>query len=151
MRIGSYLSGWAGRGLPPSVKIRRVTPRRDHPILYDDDCGFCKLSVRALLRLDRDERLRPVAIQSDEGQRLLTEVPAEQRLESAHLVTPGGQVISGGAAAKYVARLLPGGRVPARALHRYPAATDAAYRWVARNRSTFGRLGLRSRKPIEWD
>ena len=62
--------------------------RLDHALLYDDDCGFCKLCVRGILRLDREERLRPVAIQSEEGQRLLTEIPAPLRLESAHLVTP---------------------------------------------------------------
>lgn len=118
--------------------------RRDHALLYDDDCGFCKLCVRALLKLDRNERLRPVAIQGDEGQRLLTEVPADRRLESFHLVTPGGKVLSGGAAADPLARLLPGGSLPARAFARYPGPTDSAYRWVARNRSTFGRLGLRS-------
>ena len=122
--------------------------RRDHAVLYDSDCGFCKLSVRGLLRLDRDERLRPVAIQSDEGRRLLVEVPEERRLESAHLVTPGGTVLSGGDAAETLARLLPAGQVPARAFHRFPDATDRVYRWVARNRSVFGRLGLRSRKPM---
>lgn len=122
--------------------------RLDHAILYDDDCGFCKLCIRGLLRLDRDDRLLPVSIQSEEGQRLLTEVPEEKRLESAHLVTPGGHVLSGGAAASTLARLLPGGTVPARAFNRFPERTDAVYRWVARNRSLFGRAGLRSRKPI---
>lgn len=118
--------------------------RRDHALLYDDDCGFCKLCVRALLRLDRDARLRPVSIQSEEGQRLLTEVPAGLRLDSFHLVTPGGKVLSAGAAAEPLARLLPGGSMPARAFARYPERTESLYRWVARNRSTFGRLGLRS-------
>ena len=126
-----------------------MASRRDHAVLYDDDCGFCKLCIRGLLRLDRDERLNPVAIQSEEGQRLLTEVPEEKRLESAHLVTPGGTVLSGGAAAATLSRLLPAGDVPARIFRRWPEGTDRAYRWVARNRSTFGRLGLRSRKPIE--
>lgn len=123
--------------------------RLDHAVLYDDDCGFCKLCIRGLLRLDRDERLRPIAIQSEEGQRLLTEVPEEKRLESAHLVTPGGTVLSGGEAAPVLARLLPAGTVPARAFRRFPEQTDAVYRWIARNRSLFGRAGLRSRKPIE--
>ena len=118
--------------------------RRDHSLLYDDDCGFCKLCVRTLLKLDRNGRLRPVSIQSDEGQRLLTEVPAEQHLDSFHLVTPGGKVLSAGEAAESLARLLPGGSVPARAFARYPGQTESVYRWIARNRSTFGRLGLRS-------
>jgi predicted DCC family thiol-disulfide oxidoreductase YuxK len=122
--------------------------RRDHALLYDDDCGFCKLCVRAILRLDHDERLLPVSIQSEEGQRLLTEVPPERRLDSFHLVTPGGTVRSGGAAAEPLASLLPGGHLPARAFRRYPGQTDAVYRWVARHRSTFGRLGLRSRGSL---
>ena len=104
------------------------------------------MSVRALLRLDRDERLRPVAIQSEEGQRLLTEVPEGERLDSVHLITPGGTVVSGGEAAEPVARLLPAGHVAARAFRRFPDATDKAYRWVARNRSTIGKLGLRTGK-----
>ena len=121
---------------------------RDHALLYDDDCGFCKLCVRMILRLDRDERLRPVSIQSEEGQRLLTEVPPELRLDSFHLVTPGGKVLSAGAAAAPLTSLLPGGTVPARAFRRHPAQTESAYRWIARNRSTFGRIGLRSRGKL---
>lgn len=123
--------------------------RLDHVVLYDADCGFCKLCVRGLLKLDRDKRLLPVAIQSEEGQRLLTEVPAEMRLRAAHLITPGGTVLSGGAAAPVLARLLPGGAIPARAFTRWPERTEATYRWVARNRSRLGRAGLRSRGPIE--
>ncbi len=118
--------------------------RRDHAILYDADCGFCRLSVRAVLALDRADRLRPVAIQSAEGQRLLAEVPEELRLDSAHLVTPGGIVLSAGAAAEHLARLLPGGRVPGDAFKRYPRQTEGAYRWIAANRGRLGRLGLRA-------
>lgn len=122
--------------------------RRDHALLYDDDCGFCKLCVRTIIGLDRDGRMRPVAIQSEEGQRLLTEVPPQRRLDSFHLVTPGGSVRSAGAAAAPLASLLPGGDLPARAFRRYPSQTEAVYRWIAGHRSTFGRLGLRSRRPI---
>ena len=122
--------------------------RHDHSLLYDDDCGFCKLCVRAIMGLDREERMRPVAIQSEEGQRLLTEVPPDRRLDSFHLVTPGGSVHSAGAAAAPLASLLPGGRLPARAFRRYPSQTEAAYRWVAGHRSALGRLGLRWRGPV---
>ena len=123
--------------------------RRDHALLYDDDCGFCKLCVRTMLRLDDGERLNPVAIQSDEGKRLLTEVPEELHLESFHLVTPGGKVLSAGEAAPPLAKLLRGGSIPSRAFKKYPKQTDSVYRWVAGNRSIWGRLGLRSRGPIE--
>ena len=122
--------------------------RRDHALLYDDDCGFCKLCVRGMLRLDRDERLLPISIQSEEGQRLLTEVPESERLASMHLVTPGGVVLSGGQALPLISKLVPGGAVPARAMRRFQSQTDSAYRFIAGNRSFFGRIGLRSRKPI---
>lgn len=83
-------------------------------MLYDGDCGFCRLAVRWLLRLDRRRCLRPIAIQGAEGQGLLGELPEAERLESAHLVAPDGTLHSGGAAAAPLAELLPGGLVAAR-------------------------------------
>lgn len=126
-----------------------MVSRLDHAVLYDAECGFCRLCVRGLLRLDRNGRLLPVAIQSEEGQRLLTEVPEQMRRRAAHLITPGGTVLSGAAAAPALARLLPGGAIPARAFARWPERTDAVYKWFARNRSRLGRAGLRSRRPVE--
>jgi hypothetical protein len=75
-------------------------------------------------------------------------VPPELRLDSFHLVTPGGTVRSAGDAAAPLAGLLPAGRLPARLFERYPERTESAYRWISRHRSTFGRLGLRSRGRI---
>ena len=119
--------------------------RRDHALLYDGECGFCRLSAKLATRLDDDDRLRTVAIQSEEGQRLLTEVPEELRLEAFHVVTPGGNVVSGADAAPLLARLLRGGHVPARAMRRFPAQTAAVYGFVSRHRGALGRLGLRAR------
>ncbi|MCB0877155.1 MAG: DCC1-like thiol-disulfide oxidoreductase family protein [Solirubrobacterales bacterium] len=119
--------------------------RRGHALLYDADCGFCTLAAKVALRLDEDDRLRAVAIGSEEGQRLLTELPEDLRLDSFHLVTPGGQVISGPDAAPILARLLRGGHVPSRAMRRFPRQTAAAYGFVSRHRATLGRLGLRAR------
>jgi predicted DCC family thiol-disulfide oxidoreductase YuxK len=113
-------------------------------VLYDADCGFCRLAVRWLLRLDRRRRLRPIAIQGAEGQGLLREVQEAARLESAHLVAPDGTLHSGGAALAPLAELLPGGSVAARLFLRFPAGTDRAYRWVAQRRGLLGRLGLRT-------
>ena len=79
-------------------------------VLYDEDCGFCKWSLDKILAWDRSHRLRPVPIQSEEGQRLLAEVPEEQRLDSWHLVDTSGDVRSAGAAAPPLFDLLPGGR-----------------------------------------
>jgi len=116
-------------------------------VLYDTDCGFCKMAVRALLRLDRRRRLRAIAIQGAEGRGLLSELPEAQRLASAHLLTPDGTLHSGGAAAAPLAALLPGGSIAARLFLRFPSATDRAYRWVAQHRAFCGRLGIRTDRP----
>jgi predicted DCC family thiol-disulfide oxidoreductase YuxK len=116
---------------------------RDHVVLYDDDCGFCKWSLDKVLAWDRNDRVRPVAIQSPEGEELLSGVPPGERLDSWHLVEPGGRVVSAGPAAAPLARVLPGGRPLAALCERFPGATDRAYRFVADHRSWFGRrLGV---------
>ena len=73
------------------------------PVLYDRDCGFCRFSIGLLLAWDRRRRLRPVAIQSDEGQRLLADLPPDERLASAHAIDADGRLRSGGAAAAPIA------------------------------------------------
>jgi predicted DCC family thiol-disulfide oxidoreductase YuxK len=112
-------------------------------VLYDDDCGFCKWSLNMILAWDRRDRLRPLAIQSDEGQGLLANVPESERLDSWHLVLPSGEVRSAGAAAAPLAELLPAGRPLAFLFRSFPALTDRAYRRVAANRNRFARwLGI---------
>jgi predicted DCC family thiol-disulfide oxidoreductase YuxK len=111
-----------------------------HAILYDSDCGFCKWSLDKILIWDRRRRLRPVAIQSAEGDELLAGVPPDRRLDSWHLVEQGGELHSAGAAAAPLARLLPGGRPLAFLFGRFPRITDRAYRWVANHRDRFARL-----------
>jgi predicted DCC family thiol-disulfide oxidoreductase YuxK len=109
-------------------------------VLYDDDCGFCKWSLNKILAWDRRQRLRPVAIQSDEGQILLAKVPEGERLASWHLVLSSGELFSAGAAAAPLAELLPGGSLLARAFRSFPGATERAYRYVASHRDRFARL-----------
>lgn len=109
-------------------------------VLYDDDCGFCKWSLDKLLAWDRRRRLRPVAIQSEEGERLLAEIPEAERLDSWHLVDPQGRVTSAGPALGPLARQLPGGGPLGAVADRFPGAAERGYRWVAGNRSRLGRL-----------
>ena len=109
-------------------------------VLYDEDCGFCKWSLEKLLAWDRARRLRPVAIQSEEGQRLLASVPEEKRLDSWHVVESSGDVRSAGDAAAPVLDLLPGGRPLAATARRLPGLTERAYRAVAGNRDRLARL-----------
>lgn len=110
------------------------------PILYDEDCGFCRWSLDKLLAWDRRELLRPVSIQSDEGQALLADMPEDERLDSFHLVSPSGEVRSGGAAAEPLARLLPGARPLAAAFRALPGPTERSYRFIANRRDRWARL-----------
>jgi branched-chain amino acid transport system substrate-binding protein len=114
--------------------------QRPVALLYDADCSFCKWCLEWILRWDRRGRLRAVAIQSEEGARLLAELDPEARLDSWHLVDPNGEVVSGGAAAAPLARLLPGGRPLAFLFATFPRATERAYRWVADHRGWLARL-----------
>src|SRR5688572_2451991 len=109
-------------------------------VLYDEDCGFCKWSLDKILAWDRARKLRPVAIQSDEGQRLLAGVAEERRLESWHLVDANGTLRSAGAAAPPLLDLMPAGRPLAAVGRRFPRATEHAYRAVAGNRDRLARL-----------
>jgi predicted DCC family thiol-disulfide oxidoreductase YuxK len=109
-------------------------------LLYDSDCGFCRWSVDKVLAWDRTNRLRPVALQDSEADRLLPGIDAETKMASWHLVTADGRVFSGGAVAPPLLRLLPGGRPLAAIASAFPGATERAYRWVSRNRDRFGRL-----------
>jgi predicted DCC family thiol-disulfide oxidoreductase YuxK len=108
-------------------------------ILYDEDCGFCKWSLDKILAWDHSRRLRPIAIQSDEGERLLAAVEPAARLDSWHLVSDG-ELFSAGAAAAPLARILAGGRPLAAVLSAFPRLTEIAYRYVARHRSRWARL-----------
>jgi len=111
------------------------------PILYDDECRFCRAALALLLTWDRNGRLCPVAIQSKEGARLLAALPEHERLASAHAVLPGEPgLVSGGAAAGPVLRLLPAGTFLADLADRIPRASDRGYRWVAANRTRLSRL-----------
>jgi predicted DCC family thiol-disulfide oxidoreductase YuxK len=109
-------------------------------LLYDEDCGFCRWSLDKILAWDRAERVRPLAIQSEEGARLLAPVAPEARLDSWHLVRADGKLFSGGAAAEPLARLLPGGRPLAAVFAAFPGLTERAYGFAARNRVWLARL-----------
>jgi predicted DCC family thiol-disulfide oxidoreductase YuxK len=115
-------------------------------VLYDADCGFCKVVLAVLLRWDRAERLEPVAIQSARGERLLSEMDGAERLRSWHLIDGSGEVHSAGAGIPAAFAALPAGAAIAAAAARFPGATARAYEWVAEHRAVLGRpLGPRSR------
>jgi predicted DCC family thiol-disulfide oxidoreductase YuxK len=109
-------------------------------VLYDLDCGFCRWSIGRLLAWDRAGRLRALAIQSDEGQRMLGDLTAAERLATAHAIDAAGHRTSGGDALAPVAAVLPGGGPLAALGRRAPSLARAGYRAVAGRRSLLGRL-----------
>ena len=117
-----------------------MKPGASATLLYDEDCGFCKWTLNKVLAWDRNRRLRPVAIQSEEGQRLLADVPESKRLDSWHLVGPDEAVRSAGAAAAPLFDLLPAGGPLAGLARAFPGPTERAYRAIASNRSRLSTL-----------
>jgi predicted DCC family thiol-disulfide oxidoreductase YuxK len=109
-------------------------------VIYDRDCGFCRWSLGKVLAWDRRRTMRPVAIQSPEGQSLLGGMSEEERLASWHLLGADGVLRSAGAAFPELFRLLPAAAPLSALTRRTPRATDRAYRWVAGNRSLWGRF-----------
>jgi predicted DCC family thiol-disulfide oxidoreductase YuxK len=114
--------------------------RRRWTVLYDADCGFCTWVLSALLRWDRARRLRPVALQRPEAAELLDGLTSAEQIASWHLISPTGELHSGGAALPPLLRLFPGGGAAASVLARYPGLADHGYRWVADHRSHLSSL-----------
>jgi predicted DCC family thiol-disulfide oxidoreductase YuxK len=109
-------------------------------VLYDVDCGFCRWAMARVLTWDRGHRLRPVAIQDAQGERLLAGLDPAARLDSWHVAFPDGRLYSAGPALAQVVGLLPGGRAPAAAMRALLPVTGWAYRLVAGHRAVPGRF-----------
>jgi predicted DCC family thiol-disulfide oxidoreductase YuxK len=110
-----------------------------HPILYDPDCGFCRVCVAVVLSWDRQGRLRPVPLGTEEAGDLLAGMPEEEQMASWHLGLRDGTVRSAGAAFSPLFRLLPAGAPLALLAERFPGTAERGYRWVADRRTAFGR------------
>lgn len=115
---------------------------RDHLTFYDQECGFCRRMLQIIYRRDgkHDRRLFPIALQDRAAQRELPEVNDEERMASWHLKTPDGEIISGGAALAPLIELLGLPQTLASTLRDRPELAECGYKWVANNRSAFGRL-----------
>jgi predicted DCC family thiol-disulfide oxidoreductase YuxK len=107
-------------------------------LYYDHDCGFCRWTLAWVLRWDRGRRLRPVPIESPEGDRELGDL-GEARLESWHLVRDDRRW-SGGRALALLLEELPGGRLLAPLARRLEWLLVPAYAWVANHRSGLSKL-----------
>ena len=108
-------------------------------VLYDRDCGFCAWALAWLLRWDYGRRLRPVAIQSEQGQRCLAALEPQARLASWHAVDRRGAVLSGSAALPSLLERLPAGAPLARLAAAVPALSARSYGWIAAHRTLLSR------------
>jgi predicted DCC family thiol-disulfide oxidoreductase YuxK len=109
-------------------------------LIYDADCGFCRWSVDKILAWDRRRRLRPLALQDPEADRLLAGMTSERRMASWHLAWPDGRIRSGGYAVPGLARLLPGARPIGAVASTFPKTTDRLYRFFAGHRDGLAKL-----------
>jgi predicted DCC family thiol-disulfide oxidoreductase YuxK len=128
-----------------------IPPAQSQPgqhwlVLYDGACGFCKWLLAGLLRLDRAERLRPIALQRPEAEALLADLEPAERMASMHVVSPDGTRLSAGEALPPLLGLLRAGRFPAAVAARVPRLTSAGYRWVAAHRIGISRFVPRRAK-----
>jgi len=112
----------------------------DWALLYDAECGFCRVCVAVLLVKDRRHRMRPVALQDPRAVALLPGRDESARMASWHVVAPDGRVWSAGAALAPALRLLPGGGFAAGFAERFPGAVDRVYWFAVRHRGQLGKL-----------
>jgi predicted DCC family thiol-disulfide oxidoreductase YuxK len=119
-------------------------------VLYDDDCGVCRETVRQLRRWDRVNRFEfmPLDLAASSGRPLLEQLAAEGHLGDAiHVVDEStGRVVSGGHAALAILDGLPGGWLlrPWASLPPAGMAADVVYRVASRHRDRVAWLmGLR--------
>jgi predicted DCC family thiol-disulfide oxidoreductase YuxK len=115
-------------------------------LIYDSDCGFCRWCLGKVLAWDRRGAVRPLALGTDEANRLLRDMPRGEQMSSWHLVDGNGSVHSAGAGFEPLLRLLPGGGPLAAVAGRLPGATESGYRFVSGNRSLWGKLVTRGAK-----
>ena len=122
-------------------------------VIYDRDCGFCRVSLALLLSWDRGRALRPLPLGTPEADRHLADLSEDERNASWHLVCAdaergssgavtgdGPTRFSAGAALAPALRLLPAGRVPAALFTCFAGASERGYRWVAGHRGALGRF-----------
>lgn len=107
-------------------------------VLYDEGCGLCTAVARRLERFGRDVDVAPIG--SPTGERLLADLPPEERYAAVHVVDAAGRRRTGGAAVPPVLARLPGGKLPGRAAAALPGLTARGYELVARHRGTLSRL-----------
>lgn len=118
--------------------------KNDKPILiYDDDCGFCRLWVARWSPLTKDAVVyRP----SQEVGEKYPQISPEQFEDSVYFIDPDGSFYSGAEAVFKTLSYAPNGKWFLRVYEKVPGfapVSEWVYRKVAENRSFFSTLTRR--------
>jgi predicted DCC family thiol-disulfide oxidoreductase YuxK len=108
-------------------------------LLYDEDCGFCRRSVRWVIARTAG-RVDPVPVRSPVADELLAGMDPRERLASWHLLTRDGVVRSAEDVVPELLRLMPKWRVLASPAAGLKRPLRWAYRSVARHRHRLSAL-----------
>jgi predicted DCC family thiol-disulfide oxidoreductase YuxK len=130
----------AVRRSPRQADRTGPAPWRAWALVYDHDCGLCRVVAALVLVADRRARLMPVPLQDPRTRTLLAPLAPPVRPRSWHLVAPDGRVASGGAAVPELCRLLPGFGGLGRLSGAAPDMTERVYAGLAGNRHRLGPL-----------
>lgn len=145
--MGPPISGlWAGRPTPMIGHVSRTLT-----VLFDADCGVCRMTARALERLDWLGRLDLVPLQAFHATPPAT-TPSDAELQAAlHVRDAGGACSRGGAAALRIASAVPV-LAPLSLVGRVPGgiwAAERGYRLIADHRHRISRALRLDRCAIE--
>jgi|GEM_PF-497023 len=113
-------------------------PPRSVRLVFDGYCGFCTRWVRLLQRIDRHNRVEPLAGQEPHTIDQ-TGITAAESIDSAWVVLPNGQRVAGAPAIATAVAVATGTRLPLVfwKLPVVPSLLDRLYRWIAANRRRF--------------
>jgi predicted DCC family thiol-disulfide oxidoreductase YuxK len=113
---------------------------RPAALLYDAECGFCRVTAGLVLGWDRGRRLTPVALQDPSAPQWLSGLSEAERMASWHLVEPDGVRHSAGAALAPLFEILPRATPLARLVRRSPAGAERVYGFAAEHRDLLAKL-----------
>jgi len=85
----------------------RTMVTSEYILLFDRDCGICSALSRWIGAADFKHRIRLRTIQSSRD--LLHAIPDDRIFDAFHIVTPGGQLATGGDAVPILIEALPMG------------------------------------------
>ncbi len=153
LRPGTVECGMAlENGFPDSCAT--IAPAGPLTVLFDDDCGVCRETVRHLRRWDHEGRFEFMPLQeaAHSGRPFLEQLAAQGHLgDAVHVVDEAAErVVSGGHAALAILDALPGGWLlrPWAILPPTAAAADVVYRVAVRHRDRLSWLvGMRDDVP----